>query len=55
MYPTGCPLRGPGHDISVGALMYLTVSDLLGPGSIPGDGRINQAFFLPDHTHLERR
>jgi len=32
MYFTVCPLRGPGHDSSVGDGMYLTVYPLRGPG-----------------------
>ena len=35
MYNTVCPLRGPGHDISVGGnvvCMYNTVCPLRGPG-----------------------
>ena len=32
MYLTVCPLRGPGHDSSVGEWMYLTVCPLSGPG-----------------------
>jgi len=33
---TGCALRSPGHDSSVGECMYLSVRPLRGPGSIPG-------------------
>jgi len=32
MYLTVCPLRGLGHDSSVGEGMYLTVCPLRGPG-----------------------
>jgi len=32
MYLTVCPLRGPGHDSSVGERMYHTVCPLRGLG-----------------------
>jgi len=38
MYPTVCPLRGLGHDNSVGELMHLTDCPPHGPGSIPNRG-----------------
>jgi len=42
MYLTICPLRGPGHDGSVGKPMYFAVCPLHSPGLIPGSGRVFQ-------------
>ena len=39
------PLRGPGHDSSVGKWMNLTVCPPCGPGSIPGHGGVFQGIF----------
>jgi len=45
MYLTVRPLRGLGHESSVGELMYFTVFSLDGPGSIPGHGKVFQGSF----------
>jgi len=56
MYLTVCPLRGPGHDSSVGDGMFLTVCPPRGLGSIVGRGGLfNGIVPRLTPTRLERR
>ena len=60
MYLTVCPLRGSGHESSVGERMYRTVSPLHGPGRDSSVGKWMYLSFprgpgsIPDHGRVFR-